>query len=373
MAYSPKYITVAGAGAHDGSNEANAWTLAEAIAGYSLGDAMKMKAGAYSIGALTLATAGTAAQYIPWQGYNSVADDLQTQGRNADTSLDTTNFPVITVTGQITMAAYNFFINITITGALSSEIIFSTSIDFYGFLSCLLRNTQNNASAAVMRCDDNIVLINNDIECTGASHGIVCRLDDKGTVVGNRFLATAVSSTLFYARNFTLVKNAFIGPSSALAINLWQIEPNVLIMENTCYGVDTFLQTPNSAALAHIILIDNHITDNTTYLYNPYQATGLVAILEMFNRTRDNTTPRSGIGDGINIGEITADTGGPSTDYVDAPNGNYRLITGAAGLESGLIKYSDIGMFQKEPTGGGGGGSPLIVGLNSNRIGIQEV
>ena len=56
----------------------------------------------------------------------------------------------------------------------------------------------------------------------------------------------------------------------------------------------------------------------------------------MNSRTRDNTTPRTGFGDSLNIAEVTTDTGGPETDYVDAPNGDITLIAAAPAVDSGL-------------------------------------
>lgn len=49
MAYNEKYVTVTGGGLHDGSSEANAWTLAEAHTNASQGDRLNIKAGSYSI------------------------------------------------------------------------------------------------------------------------------------------------------------------------------------------------------------------------------------------------------------------------------------------------------------------------------------
>ena len=77
-------------------------------------------------------------------------------------------------------------------------------------------------------------------------------------------------------------------------------------------------------------MINNHVTDSTKWLDNLYSGTGNVAVVEINSRTRDNTTPRTGI-DGINISEVTTDTGGAETDYVDAGSDNLRLISGAPG------------------------------------------
>ena len=79
MAFAEKYVTVTGGGLHDGSSEANAWTLAEAVSNYAAGDRMNVKAGTYSDSStVTFATAGTAASPVAWRGYKTTIGDLDT-------------------------------------------------------------------------------------------------------------------------------------------------------------------------------------------------------------------------------------------------------------------------------------------------------
>jgi len=79
MAFNEKYVTVTGGGLHDGSSEANAWTLAEAVSNYAAGDRLNVKAGTYSDSStVTFATAGTAASPVSWRGYKTTVGDLDT-------------------------------------------------------------------------------------------------------------------------------------------------------------------------------------------------------------------------------------------------------------------------------------------------------
>lgn len=72
MAWTERYVTVAGAGAHDGTSEGNAWTLAEAIAAAAAGQRVNVKAGTHTVASdRTFGTAGTDASAIWWRGYNS--------------------------------------------------------------------------------------------------------------------------------------------------------------------------------------------------------------------------------------------------------------------------------------------------------------
>jgi len=79
VAFNEKYVTVTGGGLHDGSSEANAWTLAEAVSNYAAGDRLNVKAGTYSDSStVTFATAGTAASPVSWRGYKTAIGDLDT-------------------------------------------------------------------------------------------------------------------------------------------------------------------------------------------------------------------------------------------------------------------------------------------------------
>ena len=76
MAITEKYVTTTGAGAHDGTSEANAWSLTEAIAAAAAGNRVNVKAGTYTLGAGATFPAGTVAAPIIWRGYSSTIGDL---------------------------------------------------------------------------------------------------------------------------------------------------------------------------------------------------------------------------------------------------------------------------------------------------------
>ncbi len=78
MAWVEKYVSVAGGGAHDGTSEANAWTLAEAIAAPPVaGDRVNVKAGTYAntTTARSLSVTGTTTAPVWWRGYNTTIGD----------------------------------------------------------------------------------------------------------------------------------------------------------------------------------------------------------------------------------------------------------------------------------------------------------
>ncbi len=356
MSYAEKYVSPTGGGSHDGSTPANAWTPTERASNAVAGDRCNWIGGAYSVSGLTFANSGTYNSRIIDRGYSSVIGDLETQGRNSDTSLNTTNFPIITTSASIVPSPYNILQNIYFTGSFAGVVLNGASPDFVTSISCKYENTLNNSSARVADFDNDVNLISNDFECTGATHGTVLSCDSRIALYGNRIRGVDNTATLATIRDVKgLVANAFMGGGIGLRIET--MSTAWLIVANTFYNqAITEIQTPNSAATRDLILINNHSTDSARWLQNLYASTADHFAIEINTRTRDNTTPRTGFGDSLNIGEVTTDTGGAETDYVNAGDGNLRLISGAPGETAGLIAYEDIGAYQREPSGGSGGG-----------------
>lgn len=71
-----RYVTATGAGSHDGTSEANAWTLAEAFTNAAAGMTINCKAGNYGALQLTLTTSGTQANPIIFRGYITTPGDI---------------------------------------------------------------------------------------------------------------------------------------------------------------------------------------------------------------------------------------------------------------------------------------------------------
>lgn len=76
MALIETYASVPGAGAKDGSSEADAWDIAGAVAGYAPGDRVNFKdTGASGMASFNLSTDATAGNPIHWRGYTSSIGD----------------------------------------------------------------------------------------------------------------------------------------------------------------------------------------------------------------------------------------------------------------------------------------------------------
>jgi len=91
-ARSQKHVTVTGAGAHDGSNEANAWTLSEANNADTTNETIYVKAGNYGIVQMSSFESGAT-----WEGYKNVVGDIITAYSYPD-ALDNLDMPTITGT-----------------------------------------------------------------------------------------------------------------------------------------------------------------------------------------------------------------------------------------------------------------------------------
>ncbi len=363
MAYTERYVSVAGGGLHDGTSEANAWTFAEYIAAApGAGFRTNMIAGSYSTGAVTL-IAGGANAFSVLRGYNSTIGDLDNQGRNADGTLNVTNFPVLTITGACTPAAYSLWQNISVTGAISATLITSTTVDRQSFLSCKFVNTQNNASARCVAVDDGCYVVNCDFDCTGAAHGIVAAFSNLSVIVGCRFHGTDTDVLLaLNVSPVTVINCLFYGNASSIGIDCGAASGGSFIVQGcTFQGIATAIQIANSVNTGAVVAINNICTDCSKWIESLYSGTATVALIEANNRTRDVTTLLTGM-ETSQIGAVTTDGGGPETDYVDYAAGNFRLLATSPAIGVGMPAYMDIGMYQRQASAGSSGGSYTFIG-----------
>lgn len=335
MAFTERYVTDAAGGGGVGT-EGDPWTLAQALTSAVAGDRVNILSDSgYSLGADTVSGIGTAVDVIVFRGYNSSIGDLQNPGRSSSTGkLDTTGFPAITITGILTPNAFVIFQNLAFTGALSSAIVGSTSIDNWFMVECEVINTQNNSAAKAILGDNFLQTVSCDFECTGAAHNVVVDSDNSARHLYTRVKSIANDGIQFNSGS-TIIGCLLIGNGVGQA--LAQTNAGILIaVGNTVYNWATGIEQPNLAPTTIQIIINNHITDCSKYFDNLYSATDNIILIEVNNRTRDNTTPRTGVGDGILSGEVTTDTGDASTDYTNAGADDLSLIAAAPGIDTGL-------------------------------------
>ncbi len=366
MAYTEHFVSVLGGGDSSGDSEANAWTFAEFITatGVSLGagDRVNVISGSYSTGAVTIAAVGDITQMFAVRGYSSAGNegDLEGQGFNSDGTLNVTNYPVITCTGAVTMGAsgnkFMLLQNLFFTGALSTALLGDVVPDYVHVIECKITNTQNNSSAIALRLDNFCSVINCDLECSGAAHGDVLSIDSECRIIGVRVKGTEASEELIHCQDrTTIVGCMLVGPG--IGVHLTNAGA-VHVVGNTFYNLETAITLSNITPTVICGIVNNHITDCDKYIDNLNSGSGNVAILEVNNRTRNNTTPRTGVGDGANVGEITTDTGAEATDFVNFGSGDFHLIDAAPGQGVGM-RARDIGAYKAaDPAGGGNAVTP---------------
>jgi len=98
MAFNEKYVTVTGGGLHDGSSEANAWTITEGFSNAVAGDRLNVKAGTHSYSTnISLASASVSSP-ISLRGYKTSIGDLDTKPTTQ--LIDGTDTPIIQNTGS---------------------------------------------------------------------------------------------------------------------------------------------------------------------------------------------------------------------------------------------------------------------------------
>jgi hypothetical protein len=356
-----KYASLAGSGAHDGSDASNEWTFAEAIAApVAAGDIVHFKiSGSYTTGSVTLPT-GTMAAPIIFRAYNSAINDLNDNGLSADGTVNTTNFSTLTITGIVTPGPYCFLENFIVTGAISTRLIGSATVDNWGAHQCTFTNTQNNASAGCIQGDAGLRFTRCSFACTGAAHIDVVTCAGDAVFTECRLTGTESAEDLVAIDgNVAFTRCVFLG-TGLIGIRVTTSNGAPLVSNCTFYGLGVGIQWANVGHARSVVLLDNHVTDCTKWLESLLVAG--VAVIELGTRTRNNTTPRTAVSTVIAVrNEVTTDTGGAATDYTNAGSGDFTLISGAPGRSAGFIDNIDIGASQHAESAGTGGG-PLIGG-----------
>jgi len=378
MAITEYYVSAAGGGAHDGTTEADAWTLSEAItannalgAGGAAGRRYNIKGAHTGRGATdTISVGGSATSPAIWRGYNSTIGDLDNGTRDAYGVLDTTNFPDIGYNSTFRLnntANFVVFLNLDIAGTISGQAFYPSGTSNV-VENCRVANSSTNASATgILVAGGNSRIINCDVS-TGASGGSAAIEAATSTlIVDCRITAPGCNGVIASSANAvaTVVGCTLYGcGTNALATT--HASAGIIAIKSTIYGStgDGVDIISTSTSVVHAV-IGCHLTDNGGYAFNANGGTSGAIVVYTGNRTRDNTSgATSGFADWVagTMGrDITTDSGGASTDYVDAAtNKDFRLISTAAGYRQGFAYNANIGACGDNVSGGGGGA--MVIG-----------
>ena len=343
MAITNRYCTGAGAGLHDGSSWANAWSFVEAGANAVAGDDV------YCSGSVTLladwspANSGTNAQPIRYIGCSGGVDLTDGyQGWTTPTTIDTTNFFTVNGGGFRINASTtsSMMLNFDVTGsyAVASTAIL-TVVSGWSVINCRANNTDGTTTSVAFRGGGfSTIIANCEFKSVGG-HAVV-------PLVTGRFFNCVVKSV----DNSGFASNGASGCFSNCLVyecgrDAFSASANGWFVVN-CTMANNIDDAVAISANSNINVVNCMITGNASYINhaNDFPST-------LFrNRTRDNTADRINGLDWPDMFPVTTDTGGDETDYFDSANDDFRLVYNSPGARGTYGPVAnDIGAYQHLP------------------------
>lgn len=146
MAWTDRYVSVDGAGAHDGTSEADAWNFAEMLAAYAAGHRVNIKQGVYDFGAATtsFATTMTEPGVVWFRGYSNTPGDLENDPFTEKPKL-------LWSTGSVSLRSFHHYSSLRFEGAPEGPLVNGAlSQAFASLRRCHIVNTNNNAASVAM-------------------------------------------------------------------------------------------------------------------------------------------------------------------------------------------------------------------------------
>lgn len=367
MAFTAKYSSDTGAGAHDGSSEANAWTWAEMVtaivalgAGGGAGLHVKHKSNggtSRTTNTDTLSVGGSSTSPLIIEGYLSTPGAAgalgdgylgRTNNHCCGGSLTTTNMPSITYTTGRLVASGTWIViqNINYASANTSTGL-SLGTDC-AIARCKIVNSGTGAGAIVIGGGGSRThFFDNDIALTGGSGGsnALTASGSANRVIGNRITGASAPGVLA-SNTGGLIYGNLIYSCTGTGLSVNANTATIHIIGNTIVGCtgDGIDLITGLTQLASIF--NNCITDNGGYGINGVSAAN--AAVAAYNRLRDNTSGNTNLATdwlaGTSWGHVTTDTGGAETDYVSSGSQDYRLRGGSPAANA--LYNQAIGAFQ---------------------------
>lgn len=359
MAITEKFVSSAGAGAHDGSSEANAFSWAEMVtdinAGGKAGNRYNVKGSiSRTTTTDTLTGDGTSTSPVIIRGYGTTIGD-GFQGRSGGNgALVTANMPDITyTTGRLTATGSDWVIyeSLQISGASTTNTLATGSN--CAVKSCVLTHTGTGANAVALSAGASNVVFDNDLTLSGGSGGTAA-LSAGGVdvrVVANRINGGPAAGVTSAGVRVIVIDN-LIFASGGIGVTIIGTGTPCVVYGNTIVGggsdgVDVITGTTVLQFVANCM-----ITDNSGNGVDGVSAAN--AIFAAYNRTRDNAAAYNSATDWLaatRYGDVTTDTGGPETDYADGGSDDYSLIGTSPAKGAGWWPYRDIGALQRQEYG----------------------
>lgn len=360
MAFNEKYVTVTGGGLHDGSSEANAWTLAESYANAASGQRLNIKAGTYTVSAIWNSwPSSSVSSPFSFRGYKTTIGDLDTKPTTQ--LVDGTDRPLI----QTTNSSYYFMI--TGNNRLVENIAFQSTV---GRPSIYARAYRSNFSrckfiAPATGGATNIPCIDNNADYQAY---YLCHFDGNGTSINQVLYGSQMIGCLI--ENFsTWTPQKFLQISNSILRNF---SGNGLTVNGGSYGWmnlsgNTFYDITGDAinfpaSTTYPSVGANVISNNVFHTIGGDAIGNAGNYLEGFfdNNLFYNVTG-SNYSNTFNLNRNAISEA--SDPFVDAAAGDYSLVSSSGGYGKaqpnpfeGLDADSrrDVGALQhQDPSGGG--------------------
>jgi hypothetical protein len=373
MSLTERYVSSTGSATYANStNPVTPMSLTTALANAVAGDRINVKAdGIYTRTASDTAVGiGSVTSPIIYRGYLLTPGD-GFQGRTgANGALVLSNMPVIAYddTFRLTLTAFTIFESITLIANLAATsaalttgtdcLIIRSNIDNAG-TGTGTSAIQLTARAVIFDCD---VMLSNPAVTAAAINGInqhvrvLCSRIKGGVGITTSSGTPIIVGNVIYACS----GNGIVTTAAGGAITA---------VGNTIVGNATGINIIAASTVLHCI-VGNMLTDHSAYgvNFNTPANAGFFA----YNRPRDNASGDINLGidwtAATRYGDVTTDTGGPETDYVDAGANDYKLISTSLAKGMGWFPFRDIGALQREESAEGGGGAAVFNPLGQSII-----
>lgn len=349
MAITEKYASSAGAGANDGSSEANAWSWATMLTSAAAGDRINFKGNHTLTANATFTSAGTATSPIILRGYNSTIGDLATAGRtNGNGPLITTNFPVLSASGAYGLTLPTF-------GAIETMAI---AIDRNGILlqlgtssvavRCSVNNSSTGASATAITSGTYAVVVDCDALLSGGSGGLAA-LNTAASpidVIGTRIDGAAAVGLRAGSGQVRAYACTIIGGTDAVLSNTANnshLLVNCTIVGGSSTGVYQITGPTRLMAVVNCL-----ITDHATYgLYSVDAGAGILAVGNRYDR--NGTANTNGATDWLSAFSSYNNTSSAtqSNEFPGYGSDDFRLGSTSPARGIGIPAYLDVGALQR--------------------------
>ena len=365
MAFSEKYVTVTGGGLHDGSSEANAWTLAEAVSNYAAGDRLNVKAGTYSDSStVTFATPGTASSPVAWRGYKTTIGDLDTHPTTQRVS--GTDCPLFTNSvssgSAYSARSYQSFEQIHFASATVGVVLdLGYRQDNISVIGCRVESTTTSTGfvRAIFGNITNYVFISDCYfsknstadTCVWAYSGSFWRLNRCHIVGGAKGFETANVSIAFV--NSCIFSGQAVTACKALGH----------LIASNCSFYDCSGDFVEKTSASELLVSNCVFSDCGGYAINNSGANITNLTIATDNTYHDSSFASGRLNNIPNDFYAKVDTASP---FVDAANGDFTLVSSSNGYnnqylleKSDISSYMDGGAIQHQDfTLGGGSSSP---------------